>query len=87
MHVHKLWKITLTTTLLLLTIQLTLQGFFRQKAVLANKSPAPQPTVHNNRKVIMMLVDALREDFVEFEDPTHTRIKPEMPDHFKGKKL
>jgi hypothetical protein len=38
---NKVWKSTLTTVLLLLTIQLTLQGFFRQKAVLTNKTPAP----------------------------------------------
>jgi hypothetical protein len=66
--VHKFWKSTLTTLLLLLTIQLTLQGFFRQKALLANKTPSNPHTAQNDRKVILMLVDALREDFVSFED-------------------
>ena len=36
-----------------------------------------------------MLFDALREDFVEFDSQSaqHTRIKPENPDFYKGKKL
>jgi predicted AlkP superfamily pyrophosphatase or phosphodiesterase len=76
--------------LLLLTIQLTLQGFFRQKASLPNKSPPPQPTIHNDRKVIMMLFDALREDFVEWpeESKKHLRLTPDKhQDFFKGDKV
>ena len=65
--VHKFWKSALTTLLLLLTIQLTLQGFFRQKALLKNKTPTNIHPSQNDRKVILMLVDALREDFVSFE--------------------
>jgi predicted AlkP superfamily pyrophosphatase or phosphodiesterase len=34
-----------------------------------------------------MLVDALREDFVEFDESANTRIKADMPDHYKGQKL
>jgi phosphatidylinositol glycan class O len=34
-----------------------------------------------------MLVDALREDFVEFDDSANTRIKADMPDHYKGQKI
>jgi len=71
---HKVWKITVQSVLLLLTIQLTLQGFFRQKAVLSNKSPPPQPTIPNDRKVILLMVDALREDFVHFDDNEWTRV-------------
>jgi hypothetical protein len=72
--------------LLLLTIQLTLQGFFRQKAVLSNKSPPPQPTIPNDRKVILLMVDALREDFVHFDDNEWTRVG-EMASKYRGKKL
>lgn len=37
----------------------------------------------------MMLVDALREDFVEFDSSAtaHRRIQPSLPDHYKGHKL
>jgi hypothetical protein len=73
--------------LLLLTIQLTLQGFFRQKAVLSNKSPAPQPTIPNDRKVILMMVDALREDFVHFDDNEWTRVGEMSSSKYRGKKL
>jgi hypothetical protein len=83
---HKVWKLALTTTLLLCTIQLTLQGFFRQKAVLTNKTAPPQPTINNDRKVILMLVDALREDFVLFNESAPTRLD-EVPDHYRGQKL
>lgn len=65
-RLHKLWKVTTTTLLLLLTIQFTLMGFFKQKAILHNKTPAFTKYDKNDNKVIILLIDALREDFVDF---------------------
>ena len=65
-RLHKFWKVTTTTLLLLLTIQFTLMGFFKQKAILHNKTPAFTKNYKNDNKVIILLIDALREDFVDF---------------------
>lgn len=82
-------SVIFTALLLFLTIQLTLQGFFRQRAILTDKSPPPQPPIKNDRKVIMMLVDALREDFVDLDAlaTSHQRITEDNPDYYKGQKL
>lgn len=65
---YKLWHAGTITTLLLLTIQFTMQGFFRQKALLENKVEPDRYPRENDRKVILFLVDGLREDFVELDD-------------------
>ena len=41
-------------------------GFFKQKAILHNKTPAFTKNYKNDNKVIILLIDALREDFVDF---------------------
>ena len=72
----KIWKITVATVLLLLTIQLTLDGFFREKRQLPNINYG-NDGFRTNGKVILMLVDALREDFVQFDSDSalHKKIK------------
>ena len=62
---HKLWKSFTTLLLLALTIQLTLRGFFKPKLNIDDIAPSiPQK---DGRKGILLLADALREDFVEFD--------------------
>lgn len=65
---HKLWKICTTLLLLALTVQFTLKGFFKPKLNLDEKSkPYGIAKGAGKRKVILLLADALREDFVEFD--------------------
>lgn len=40
-------------------------GFFKQKELLENKTPNPNHE-RGDQKVVMVLVDALREDFIEW---------------------
>lgn len=65
---HKLWKSLTTLLLLALTIQFTLRGFFKPKMNIDDKTPPLKlPKEGPGRKVILLLADALREDFVEFD--------------------
>lgn len=85
----KLWHACTTTILLLLTIQFTMQGFFRPKAILDNKTEPERFPAENERKVIMFLVDALREDYVELDETAlkHAYLTPDMPTNFQGQRL
>ena len=84
---HKTWKIGSVMLLLLLSIQFTMNGFFRQKAMLKDQTP-PYTTVNkSDRKVIFLMVDALREDFVEFDTNTHRYLDLDSQYAYKGQKL
>jgi len=88
MIAHKLWKTVSSLLLLALTIHCVLKGFFREKALLPNRTNGTKVNSQepNDRKVIMLLVDALREDFVAFDEPSkHFRyIDEEGPETYKG---
>jgi predicted AlkP superfamily pyrophosphatase or phosphodiesterase len=82
---HKLWKILTTLLLLALSIQFTLRGFFKPKMNLEDKSTILQ--TKTNRKVILLLADALREDFVEFDTNMKRYLDLERYGAYKGKRL
>ena len=50
-------------------------------------TPARIMKSESDRKVIFLLVDALREDFVQFDEGTHQYLDSESPSAYKGKKL
>jgi len=66
-----------------------MSGFFKKTQSVTRKSDAslisPEP---NNRKVFMLVVDGLSEDFVAFDDKT-IKLKNMSPEEsfYKGKKL
>ena len=62
-------------------------GFFRPKMVLLDHSEPFETGYDSDRKVIMLLVDALREDFVEFDTNENLHLDPEADFGYKGKKL
>ena len=64
---HKIWQAGTITLLLLISCQLVMNGFFKPKLNLNNHSEPFEQASKSDRKVIMLLVDALREDFVEFD--------------------
>ena len=85
---HKIWRAGTISLLLLLAIQTTMDGFFREKTMLTDKSPPRGSNPENSdRKVILLLADALREDFVEFPENVDTYLKHDDPMAYKGKKL
>lgn len=62
-------------------------GFFKQKELLENKTPNPEGE-RNDRKVLMILVDALREDFIDYgNDQVKTLIDPTSSQSYKGTKF
>ena len=63
---HKVWKATTSTILLLLAIQFNLMAFFKQKEILTNKTKTAVNAEPSDRKLILLLIDALREDFIDF---------------------
>ena len=90
MNIHKIWKVSTTLILLLLTVQFTLMGFFKQKATLDNKTErAAHDKAPSDHKIIILLVDALREDFVDFGSNTTARLMldPTAPYGYTGPKL
>ena len=62
-------------------------GFFRPKLALAEHSEPFETGYDSDRKVIMLLVDALREDFVEFDTNASLYLDPEASYAYKGRKL
>ena len=76
-----------TTLLLLITCQLVMMGFFKPKLNLTNHTDPYEKSGKGDRKVIMLLVDALREDFVEFDTKTKTYLDKESSYTYKGQKL
>lgn len=84
---HKLWKILTTLLLLALSIQFTLRGFFKPKLNLDDKSPTVPSGSSPKRKVILLLADALREDFVEFDTNMHRYLDLNRHGAYNGKRL
>jgi predicted AlkP superfamily pyrophosphatase or phosphodiesterase len=85
---HKLWKLLTTLLLILLTIQFTLRGFFAPKLNLDDKTVSNTNNIgESKRKVILILADALREDFVEFDTNAKTYLDPKRNGAYAGKKI
>ena len=61
---HRVWKIGTISLLLIISLQLTMSGFFKPRAMLTEHSALREEHKSPGRKVIFMLFDALREDFV-----------------------
>jgi hypothetical protein len=61
---QKLWRFISLLVFLLFSILFGLKGFYRERLLLQNKSVPAKNTDTNDKKVILLLVDALREDFV-----------------------
>ena len=71
----------------MISCQLVMIGFFKPKLNLTNHTEPFEKESKSDRKVIMLLVDALREDFVEFDTNTHLYLDTEASYAYKGKKL
>ena len=65
---HRVWKIGTIALLLIISLHLTLMGFFKPRATLTEHSPVTEDHSAPGRKVIYMLFDALREDFLQWPD-------------------
>ena len=81
---HKLWKVGSILLLLLLATHFTTDGFFRQKSILTDVTPSRITPSKSDRKVILLMVDALREDFVEFDTNTPRYLDLEAPYAYDG---
>jgi GPI ethanolamine phosphate transferase 3 subunit O len=84
---HKIWKILTTLLLLALTIQFTLRGFFKPKLNLEDKTVSAVIKTGDKRKVILLLADALREDFVEFDTDDKRLLDTNRHGSYKGKRM
>ena len=84
---HRVWKIGTITLLLVISIQLTLNGFFKPRAMLAEYSPIKAQHSQPGRKVIYMLFDAMREDFVQWPSDQELNLDSEAQYAYQGKKV
>jgi predicted AlkP superfamily pyrophosphatase or phosphodiesterase len=85
--IHRVWRGLATMILLVLSIHFTMSAFFKQKHNLEQKT---EPATHRSttkQKVILLLFDALREDFVEVPDGFNRYLDLDRPTAYKGRKL
>ena len=81
---HRIWKIGSISLMLIIALQLTFTGFFKSREKLTIHSQQTEEHVQPGRKVISILFDALREDFVEW--PEDQKLNLEQPS-FTGEKI
>lgn len=84
--VRKAWYGTTVCLLFALAFNFMLHGMFMQKQSMTNTSEPQDKPKRNNKKVVMLLVDALREDFVEFDDSSEHLIDMEAST-YKGQRI
>ena len=84
---HRVWKIGTISLLLIISLQLTLMGFFKPRATLTEHSPVREEHSAPGRKVIYMLFDALREDFLQWPEDQDLNLDPEESYAYTGKKV
>ena len=65
---HRIWKIGSIALMLIISTQLTLSGFMKPRVQLTDHSALEEEHMQPGRKVIYMLFDALREDFVDWPE-------------------
>ena len=65
---YKVYKILSLALLFILGTLFYMKGIFLSKNVSTQKSEAREIKSRHSSKVILLLVDALREDFIEFDD-------------------
>jgi hypothetical protein len=64
-----------------------MNAFFKQKKNLLDFTPPLPEKSQNDRKVILLLFDALREDFVALPDDVEPYLKVDRPSAYKGRKI
>jgi hypothetical protein len=73
--------------LIILSIHFTGSAFFKQKHNLRNIAEPASHKSNTKQKVILLLFDALREDFVETPPEFNRYLDLERPSAYKGRKL
>ena len=81
---HRIWKIGSISLMFIIALQLTFTGFFKSREKLTDHSLLTEKHAQPGRKVIYLLFDALREDFVEW--PENQKLNLEKPS-FTGEKI
>lgn len=62
-------------------------GFFKNKEVLTNKTPNEEG-IRNDRKLMFILVDGLREDFIDFgKEDVKKAIDINAPNAYHGERF
>jgi len=64
--VHRVWKSGTVALMLIVTLHLALKGFFKPKTPIIDFTPMAEKYEARGQKMIFMLFDALREDFVSW---------------------
>ena len=85
--VHRIWQGGTLALLLMITLHLTLTGFFKPKPELKEKSQLLPEHSAPGRKVIYVLFDALREDYIEWPNDEQPNLDPEAGYAYKQEKL
>ena len=84
---HRVWQNGTLVLMLLITIQLVFSGFFKSKTLVLDRAPLLPEHAAPGRKVIYLLFDALREDFVKWPGDRQPTLNLTASYAYKGKKL
>ena len=84
---HRVWKIGTVALLLIISVHLTLNGFFKPRTMLTDHSQMAQKHAKSGKKVIFMLFDAMREDFLEWPEDASLYLSDKASYSYKGKKI
>ena len=85
--IHRVWVIGTLSLLLLLTIQLTLSGFLRPRHIITETAELKPEHSEPGRKVLFILYDALREDYIEWPNDKMPNLDPNASYAYKGRKV
>lgn len=73
--------------LLVLTIQLTLSSFLRPRHIITETAELAPEHSEPGRKVIFILYDALREDYIEWPGNEMPNLDPNASYAYTGRKV
>lgn len=85
--VHRVWKIGTVALLLVLSLHLTLSSFFKPRAMMSEHSRFGTKHAKNGRKVIYMLFDAMREDFIDWPAESQLFLENNATYSYTGQKI
>ena len=84
---NQLWKAGTLALIVLISLNLTMSGFSKPRhMILQNSEPGPEHEAPG-RKVLFILFDALREDYIEWPGDKQPNLDPNAPYAFTGNKV
>jgi len=85
--VHRVWLSGTLLLMLFITLNLAFSSFFRSRPLILENSELGPEHQKPGQKVIYILFDALREDYIEWPGGAPPNLSLDSPDAYAGKKV